>query len=194
MDKNFKHLSDEDLITYVGQGNFFADSELILRYTPYIMKRISRYSLPGVESEDLVQECLIGLMKAVKYYDKEKSKFNTFARICIESSVSTAVESALSNKSIPLKDYSSISEETEQSTLDNTYCSPEQTVFLQEQISEFYCTVEKILSPFENKVLTLHLDGYSYKTISHKLNTTPKAVDNAIQRIRRKLRPIYGLI
>ena len=191
MEKNFKLLSDEELLRYVNQGNLMADSELVHRYTPHIMKRIQKYSLPGMEKDDLMQEGLIGLMKAVRLYDRKKSKFITFAHICIETSILTAVESALSNKSIPLRDYSSITEESGQSTLDNTCCSPEQTVFLQEQISEFHRTVEKVLSPFENKVLTLHLNGYSYKTISQKLDTSPKAVDNAIQRIRRKIRQYY---
>ena len=138
-----------------------------------------------MEAEDIVQEGLLGLLKAIRLYQPGKSEFAAFASLCISSSMADAARSALSGKSIPLRDYASLSEE---GTILLPAGDPAQQVMAREQLAELERKIRTSLSVFEQQVLRLYLTGRSYAEISRLLLTTPKAVDNALQRVRRKLR------
>lgn len=177
--------SDEQLIALVRQKDDGAATELVTRYLPLVRKRASGYFLPGMEAEDIVQEGLLGLLKAIRLYQPGKSEFAAFASLCISSSMADAARSALSGKSIPLRDYTSLSEE---GTILLPAGDPAQQVMAREQLAELERKIRTSLSVFEQQVLRLYLTGRSYAEISRLLLTTPKAVDNALQRVRRKLR------
>ena len=151
-----------------------------------IRRRSARYFLPGVEAEDLVQEGLIGLLKAIRLYDGSQSAFPTFAYLCVGSTMAAAAKTALSQKSRPLSDYSTL-EALEVSSLEQTI-SPEEEIIIAEQLAELEEKIQTRLSGFEQQALTLYLSGHSYTEISQLLHTPLKAVDNALQRVRRKLR------
>lgn len=190
MDDRYSKLSDDVLISMIRGGTRAAMAGLVSRYLPLIRHKAAGYCLPGMEPEDVVQEGLIGLLKAVSLYSPEKSSFATFASICIASSLATAAKTALSQKSLPLSNYAPLNE-GEHTQIDNTLLSnPEQHLVSAEQANELLQKIDTMLSPFEQQALKLYLSGHSYNEISDVLSTTSKAVDNALQRVRRKLRTV----
>lgn len=188
MTRALKNLTDEALILSARKGDDEAVTELVTRYLPMIRRRASRYFLPGMEAEDVIQEGLIGLLKAIRLYDGRQSAFPTFASLCVGSTMATAARAALSQKNQPLSDYSTL-EELEGSSAERPM-SPEEEVIIAEQLAELDGKIHTRLSGFEQKALTLYLSGHSYAEISQLLLTSPKAVDNALQRVRRKLRSV----
>lgn len=188
MTKALQNLTDEALILSARAGDESAVTELVARYLPMIRRRAARYFLPGMEAEDVVQEGLIGLLKAVRLYDGRQSAFAAFASVCVASTMATAAKAALSQKSRPLSDYSPLEE------LDGVQrdpqVSPEEEIIIAEQMEELRGRIDTLLSGFEQQALTLYLSGHSYSEISQLLRTTSKAVDNALQRVRRKLRSV----
>lgn len=168
-------------------GSSTAMTELVMRYLPLIRHKAAGYCLPGMEKDDLVQEGLLGLLKAISFYEAGKSSFATFASICVSSSMATAAKSALSQKSMPLVDYVPLSDDETIAALDNT---PEQHLAAREQAAELLDKISTTLSLFEQQVLRLYLTGHAYYEIAEILLTSPKAVDNALQRVRRKLRTV----
>lgn len=183
-----KNLTDEALVLAARAGDDSAVTELVARYLPMIRRRASRYFLPGMEGEDVIQEGLIGLLKAIRLYDKRQSSFPAFVSVCVSSTMATAAKAALSQKSRPLSDYSSL-EELETIRQEQTI-SPEEEIIIAEQMEELGGKIHTLLSSFEQQALTLYLSGHSYLEISQLLRTTSKAVDNALQRVRRKLRSV----
>lgn len=188
MTRALNNLTDEALILSARKGDDAAVTELVARYLPMIRRRAARYFLPGMEAEDIVQEGLIGLLKAIRLYDGQQSAFPTFAYLCVGSTMAAAAKAALSQKSRPLSDYSTL-EALEASTLEQPI-SPEEEVIIAEQLAELDGKIRTRLSAFEQQALTLYLSGHSYTEISQLLLTPPKAVDNALQRVRRKLRSV----
>jgi len=188
MTRALQNLTDEALILSARGGDDGAVTELVTRYLPMIRRRAARYCLPGMDGEDVVQEGLIGLLKAIRLYDGRQSAFPTFASVCVGSTMATAAKAALSQKSRPLSDYSPLDELAGSSA--ERLVSPEEEVIIAEQMEEFYRKIHTHLSGFEQRALTLYLSGHSYSEISQLLRTTPKAVDNALQRVRRKLRSV----
>lgn len=187
MTRLLQELTDEDLIPMARSGDDAAVTELVTRYLPMIRRRASRYFLPGMEAEDVVQEGLIGLLKAIRLYDGGQSAFPTFAQVCVNSTMVTAAKSALSQKSRPLRDYSSLDaleDAAEQAA------GVEEELIIAEQMEELRVRIRTVLSGFEQQVLTLYLSGHSYMEIAQLLQAAPKAVDNAMQRVRRKLRSV----
>lgn len=188
MTRLLKELTDEELIPMARAGDDAAVTELVTRYLPMIRRRASRYFLPGMEAEDVVQEGLIGFLKAVRLYERGQSAFPTFAQVCVGSTMASAAKAALSQKSRPLRDYSSL-DVLEGETTEQT-AGLEEELIIAEQMEELRSRIRTVLSGFEQQVLTLYLSGHSYLEISQLLDAAPKAVDNALQRVRRKLRSV----
>lgn len=188
MTRAVQNLTDEALVPAAQAGDDAAVTELVTRYLPMIRRRASRYFLPGMEGEDVVQEGLIGLLKAVRLYDRAQGPFSAFASVCVGTSLATAAKAALSQKSRPLSDYSPL-DELETARQERTV-SLEEEIIIAEQWEELNRKIHAFLSSFEQQALTLYLSGHSYLEISQLLHTTSKAVDNALQRVRRKLRAV----
>lgn len=180
--------NDEELVLRARQGEVEAFSQLVSRYLPMIRRRASRYPLPGLEAEDVVQEGLLGLLKAIRLYDSAQGTFGAFASLCVSSSMATLAKSALSSRQRPLMDYSSLEDDMDGTALRDRSVGPEEQLIAAEQAAELNRKISSLLSPFEQNVLKLYLSGHSYTEISQLLSSTTKAVDNALQRVRRKLR------
>lgn len=188
MDDKYLSYDDDSLILMIRSGNREQASELITRYLPLIRHKASSYRLPGMEPDDIVQEGLLGLIKAIDLYDSTRSSFSTFASICISSSLATAAKYALSRKSLPLRNYTPLCEEDINDKDPSFAIDPEQQLDARDRAEQLNRKIDTLLSLFEQQALKLYLSGHSYTEISCSLQTTPKAVDNALQRVRRKLR------
>ena len=181
-------LRDEDLCALACGGDRMAEEQLVVRYQQLTRACSRPYFLAGGDSEDLIQEAMFGLLKAIRLYDGRQSAFATFASVCVASTMATAAKAALSQKSRPLSDYSPL-EELDEARQDQ-HVSPEEEIIIAEQVEELKGRIDTLLSGFEQRALTLYLSGHSYSEISQLLRTTSKAVDNALQRVRRKLRSV----
>ena len=194
---NFENYKDEELINICRTENSAeASNEIINRYR-YMAKSIAHsYFISGGDEEDLEQEGLIGLMNAVTAYKNDGSSFCTFAHLCIMRSVQTAIKKDNRKKNIPLNNYISIyaSNDSEDGNNDLVIkaetCTPEESYINQEGVTELYANFSKNLSKKEYQILLLFLEGYSYREIGEKLSIKSKSVDNAMQRIRKKVENI----
>lgn len=193
---NYKNMSDEDLITVIKSGDKFALEFLIEKYKELVNMKVSKFFMIGAEKEDIVQEGLIGLFKAVKNYNPEmQNSFKTFANLCIERQLITAIKSSNRQKHIPLNSYLSLNiaayEDDEDSNLLDIFDShqiedPLDTITKKEYYKTVEVAIDKSLSDFEKKVLNRYMQGESYVQIAEKLDAPVKSIDNAIQRIRKK--------
>ena len=187
-------ISDEELINQIRNNDPQALNEIIERYKSLIEIRVSNYFINGAEKDDLMQEGRIGLFKAIMNYDAEKdASFNTFANLCIERQLINAVKNSNRQKHMPLNNYVSLngsdddsSSENIDTVLNNSVEDPLDTITKEEYMNEINDTLDKNLSDFEKNVLDLLLKGYKYEEIAQKLDSNSKAIDNAIQRIRKK--------
>ena len=187
-------ISDEELINQIRENDPQALNEIIERYKSLIEIRVSNYFINGAEKDDLMQEGRIGLFKAIMNYDAEKdASFNTFANLCIERQLINAVKNSNRQKHMPLNNYVSLngsdddsSSENIDTVLNNSVEDPLDTITKEEYMNEINDTLDKNLSDFEKNVLDLLLKGYKYEEIVQKLDSNSKAIDNAIQRIRKK--------
>ncbi len=144
---------------------------------------------PGLDADDLVQEGLVGLFRAVESYDKDRgASFPTYAVTCINNSMNTAVKQATRKKHAPLKGYLSLSDEQSDEALIDSE-SPEDLAIRTEEYDAVMARIKAELSDMERNVLELYLKGYDYLAVAKQLDTTPKSVDNALQRARNKLKP-----
>ncbi len=193
---NYKNMSDEDLITVIKSGDKFALEFLIEKYKELVNMKVSKFFMIGAEKEDIVQEGLIGLFKAVKNYNPEmQNSFKTFANLCIERQLITAIKSSNRQKHMPLNSYLSLNtaayEDDEDSNLLDIFDShqiedPLDTITKKEYYKTVEVAIDKSLSDFEKKVLNRYMQGESYVQIAEKLDAPVKSIDNAIQRIRKK--------
>lgn len=183
--KSFECLNDEELVLKARSGSADAEEMLILRYMPSVRCFVRPYFLVGGDSEDLIQEGMIGVVKAISEFDESRhASFKTFAALCVKNRVYSAIRNSKRGKNSPLNDY--VSFETVLS--ENVMVSdPVEDVISRENYVELLKDVSKRLSPLEIKVLDLYLEGMSYSEISDKLSKPPKSIDNAVQRIRKKL-------
>ena len=191
-------LTDEQIVAQIKQGDENALSYLLEKYRELVNIKVGKYFMIGAEREDVVQEGMIGLFKAIKSYNPEKqNSFKTFANICIERQLITAIKSANRQKHMPLNSYLSLNtaaydnNEEDSVELIDTFNSktiedPLETITKKEYYEEVKNTVNKHLSKFEKQVLDRFIKGESYVTIAQKLDSPVKSVDNAIQRIRKK--------
>ena len=194
----FENLTDEQVILEIQKGDKQALSYLMNKYKELVNIKVSKYFMVGAEKEDIVQEGLIGLFKAIKTYKKDKnSSFKSFANMCIERQLITAIKSSTRQKHMPLNSYLSLNasaydNEEENgieliNTLNNkTVEDPLETVMKKEYYEQIENSMQKSLSKFKKKVLDGYVKGYSYVTIAKQLDAPVKSVDNAIQRIRKK--------
>ncbi|BCJ85429.1 RNA polymerase sporulation sigma factor SigH [Effusibacillus dendaii] len=187
----------EEEIVLAQQGNAQSVERVLSQFQPYVRLRARSFFLAGAEYEDLVQEGMIGLYKAIRDYRREKEiPFRVFAEICITRQIITAIKTARRLKHQPLNQYLSLyglasDDESNRSLLDTIPSphgnEPDEMIIHQEQLIELQLKLRKILSSFEYQVLSLHAEGHSYKEIATLMNSSTKAIDNALYRIKRKM-------
>lgn len=187
--------TDEQLIRDLRGGDKQIMDYLMEKYKNVVRKEAKAMYLIGGENDDLIQEGMIGLFKAVQDFDTEQEvSFGSFARLCIRRQMYSAAKSYGRKKHIPLNSYVSIYEKTEQGSKERVLdtieaaeeFNPEHALIMQESIQQIEEELEESLSELESRVLYLHLLGTDYKTIAELLQKSPKTVDNALQRIKNK--------
>jgi len=196
-DSKFLLFTDEELVSLAQKGNKEASEFITAKYFSYVRNKSRAYYLVGGEVEDIIQEGLIGLYEAIKDYSPDKqASFKTFMDICVTRQIMTAIKTASRQKHIPLNTYVSLNkplfnDETDKSYEDTLVLSrkedPESLYLDHEKTNEINKEIKNSLSNFEYKVLKLYLQGVSYLNIAKVLEKEEKAIDNAIQRIRKKL-------
>lgn len=192
----YQDMNDEDLIKVIKSGDKHALEFLIDKYKELVNRKVSKFFMIGAEREDIVQEGLIGLFKAIKNYNEEKqNSFKTFANLCVERQLITAIKTSNRQKHMPLNSYLSLNntayEEDDESTLLDIFDAhqvedPLETITKKEYYKNIENAIDKSLSDFEKQVLNFYMQGQSYVKIAEKLDTPVKSIDNAIQRIRKK--------
>ncbi|MCI5655387.1 MAG: sigma-70 family RNA polymerase sigma factor [Candidatus Pseudoruminococcus sp.] len=184
---NFDSLSDVELVKLAKNSDEGAFRELVVRYLYLIRSVAAEYKKSGLEPDDLIQEGLLGLLSAVNSYDETKgSAFKSYAGVCVKNKIVSAVRTALSDKNKILNDSVLLDDETELSA--DHLSEPESVVISQEAEERLYTSIEQNLTELEKKVLSLYLLGYSYAEISAEIGINEKACDNAMQRVRKKLK------
>ena len=192
--EDYSLYTDEQLIRCLREGNDHIMDYLLKKYKPLVRKKANALYLIGGETEDLIQEGMIGLFKAIRDYKEDKdSGFYNFAQLCIARQLYSALEASNRKKHIPLNTYVSFSQdETKTYNLEDCLTqdllSPEQIFIEQEKFDEFKEHLLGQLSKMEKNVLSLYLDGNDYIQIAQIMDKTPKSIDNALQRIRQKLK------
>ena len=193
----YKEYSDEELIVLLRQGEDSIMDFLMNKYKPLVRKKTNALYLIGGENDDLIQEGMIGLFKAVRDFQAEKeTSFYHFAEICITRQLYSAVEASNRKKHIPLNTYVSLfgdgtDQEMElEDQLGSHQENPEKLVIEQEIWRDFYKKLFAGLSSMEQKVLGLYLDGSNYVQIAEIMGKEPKSIDNALQRIRQKIKTL----
>lgn len=192
----YQDMNDEDLMKVIKSGDKHALEFLIDKYKELVNRKVSKFFMVGAEREDIVQEGLIGLFKAIKNYNEEKqNSFKTFANLCIERQLITAIKTSNRQKHMPLNSYLSLNttayEEDDESTLLDIFDAhqvedPLETITKKEYYETIENAIDKSLSDFEKQVLNCYMQGQSYVKIAEKLDAPVKSIDNAIQRIRKK--------
>lgn len=192
MVKDYDTCTDEELIARLRAGEREITDYLIDKYKSLVRTRARALYLVGGDHEDLIQEGMLGLFKAVRDYKPEKeASFATFAGLCIDRQMYSAVASSQRQKHQPLNSFVSLSEpvsEQELRLVDEE--TPEEIMISRENVIGMHERIKERLSKFEYQVLELYLKGYDYTQIAEKLGKQPKAIDNALQRIRGKVREV----
>ena len=186
----YENFSDEELIEKLRGGQQSVSDYLMEKYKDLVRSRSRTMYLIGGETDDLIQEGMIGLFKAVRDYEPDKSaSFHTFACICIDRQLCSAIQSYNRQKHIPLNSYVSLSGDVDEVLLRELWVeNPESIIIGRENALLLNEEIHKKLSTMERNVLDLYLKGYGYNKIADILGKTPKAADNALQRIRAKVR------
>lgn len=192
----YEKYTDEELIAQIRTGDKNAQTYLFERYKDFVNMKANKFFIIGAEREDMSQEGLIGLYKAIKSFNSEKqNSFKTFANLCIDRQLITAIKSSNRQKHIPLNSsfsldlsaYNESDDTTVMEVLDTKVAEdPLDTITKKERFEQIEKKIDKTLSSFEKQVLNGYIQGESYNDIAVKLDTPVKAVDNAIQRIRKK--------
>lgn len=192
----YENISDEDLIGKIRLGDSGAQNYLLDKYKNLVNMKANRFYLIGGEDDDILQEGMIGLFKAIQSFDPEKNNsFKTFANLCIERQLISAIKTSNRQKHIPLNSSFSLNtsafDENDDTTvievLDTNYVEdPLDTITKREYFDSIESKIDKTLSSFEKQVLNRYVQGESYVDIAQKLDSPVKSIDNAIQRIRKK--------
>ena len=190
MMKEYEGISDEELIRRAQNGEKKLEEFLIDKYKGMVRKKAHAMFLIGGEQEDLIQEGMIGLFRAVRDYRPDKNaSFATFANLCVERQIYKAIEISGRQKHRPLNSYISLSEENSplKNTEDTKQQNPEEIIIDRESTNLMQEKIKERLSPFENQVLRAYLEGKDYHQIARQMEKSPKSIDNALQRIRNKI-------
>ena len=183
-----KDFTDEQLAIYARRGDSSALDIILRRLKPLVKSKAKAYYVTSGDPEDLIQEGMIGLYKAVLNFDEKKGiAFTAFASLCIVRQIQTAVKTAARQKHIPLNTSVSLNNETADLESLRSADNPEELFLGSEALKDMDDFIRKNLSPLEYDVLMLHMDGKTYAQISEALGKTSKSVDNTLQRIRRKI-------
>ena len=198
--EEYERMTDEELIALFREGDQDAMEELLIKYKAMVLRKPRSMYILGGDSDDLIQEGMLGLFKAVRDYDCGRdASFSTFAQLCVTRQLYTAVTASSRKKHLPLNTAISLSRplredgsEEEEEFMDcleaDASSNPEEYLIGQEELGRLEEKIEKELSSFEKQVLELYLTGMGYVEIAHVLNRDEKSTDNALQRIRTKLK------
>lgn len=188
---------DEEVIMFAKQGDIKAQEYLISKYENFVKAKAKSYFLIGADREDIYQEGMIGLFKAIRDFKSDKlSSFKAFAELCVTRQIITAIKTATRQKHIPLNTYVSLNkpiydEESDRTLLDVLsevkVSDPEELIINREELDHMYNEIGDVLSNLEMEVLMSYLDGKSYQEIASELDRQAKSIDNALQRVKRKL-------
>ncbi|MFJ5624988.1 RNA polymerase sporulation sigma factor SigH [Peribacillus loiseleuriae] len=195
--ENYDKLEDQVLVKMAHSGDSESLTFLINKYQNFVRVKTRPYFLIGADKEDLVQEGMIGLYKAIRDFREDMmTSFKAFADLCITRQIITAIKTATRQKHGPLNSYVSLDkplydEESNYTLMDmisgEEITNPEALIINQEKANDIDLKIAELLSDLERRVLTLYMDGQSYVEISEELNTHVKSIDNALQRVKRKL-------
>ncbi|MEW8955794.1 RNA polymerase sporulation sigma factor SigH [Clostridium sp.] len=194
---DFKEKLDEEVVIEAKNGNTRAQEYLINKYENFVKSKAKSYFLIGADKEDIYQEGMIGLYKAIRDFKPDKlASFRAFAELCVTRQIITAIKTATRQKHIPLNTYVSLNkpiyeEESDRTLLDILagikVTDPEEMVISKEEMSNIEKEISQVLSGLEMEVLMSYLDGKSYQEIACDLDRHAKSIDNALQRVKRKL-------
>jgi RNA polymerase sporulation-specific sigma factor len=195
--KHYEMMMDEEIVQQAKEGNCKAAEYLINKYKNFVRAKARSYFLIGADREDIVQEGMIGLYKAIRDFRQDKlSSFRAFAELCITRQIITAIKTATRQKHIPLNSYVSLNkplydEESDRTLLDilsgTRITDPEELIISREEFVNIESKIGEILSDLEWEVLMFYLQGKSYQEIACDLDRHVKSIDNALQRVKRKL-------
>jgi len=190
-------MTDEEIVDLAQQGDQYAIEFLVDKYKNFVRAKARSYFLIGADKEDIIQEGMIGLFKAIRDYRLDKlTSFRAFAELCITRQIITAIKTATRQKHIPLNSYVSLNkpiydEESDRTLIDilstNKITNPEDIIISREEFIFIEKKMGEILSSLEWKVLMAYLEGKSYQEIAVELKRHVKSIDNALQRVKRKL-------
>ena len=193
----YQPMTDEQVVELCHQGDSEAEEYLLNKYKYFVRAKARSYFLIGADHEDIVQEGMIGLYKAIRDFKPEKlSSFRAFAELCITRQIITAIKTATRQKHIPLNSYVSLNkplydEESDRTLLDvimeGRISDPEELIINRENLGNIHNKISEVLSSLEQEVLQAYLDGKSYQEIADALGRHVKSIDNALQRVKRKL-------
>lgn len=195
--RNYEMMEDEDIVNDARDGNGDALEYLIHKYRNFVRAKARSYFLIGADREDIIQEGMIGLYKAIRdFRDDKLASFRAFAELCITRQIITAIKTATRQKHIPLNSYISLNKPIYEEDSDRTLMDvistarisdPEEMIINREEFGDIEEKMGEILSDLEWKVLMSYLDGRSYQEIAVELKRHVKSIDNALQRVKRKL-------
>lgn len=193
----YAEMTDEEIVELAQQGEQSAVEYLVDKYRNFVRAKARSYFLIGADKEDIIQEGMIGLFKAIRDYKTDKlTSFRAFAELCITRQIITAIKTATRQKHIPLNSYVSLNkpiydEESDRTLMDilstTKITNPEEIIISREEFIFIERKMGEILSSLEWKVLMAYLEGKSYQEIAVELKRHVKSIDNALQRVKRKL-------
>lgn len=194
----FDNLTDEEVVAYArNTGSMVAQEYLLSKYKNFVRSKTRSYFLAGADKEDIIQEGMIGLYKAIRDFDGERQvSFRVFAEVCITRQIITAIKTATRQKHIPLNSYISLNrpvyeDDSERTLLDVLSglvdSDPEDLIISKEEYKDIEAKMNSVLSDLEWMVLLSYLDGKSYVDIAKELDRHPKSIDNALQRVKKKI-------
>ena len=198
----YKNMTDEEVALLAKCEDKEAETYIILKYEPFVKVKSKTFFVMGGEREDICQEGMIGLYKAIRDFKTEKlSSFKAFAELCITRQMITAVKTATRQKHLPLNTYISLNKPLYDEDSDRTLIDvlgsfkitdPEELIVSKESVEAMEIMIFSVLSGLEREVFGYYLDGRSYQEIACDLNRDPKSIDNALQRVKRKLEKCFG--
>ncbi|WP_186431327.1 RNA polymerase sporulation sigma factor SigH [Clostridium sp. BSD9I1] len=193
----YKEMLDEEIVSQAKTGDSRAQEYLINKYENFVKSKAKSYFLIGADKEDIYQEGMIGLYKAIRDFKPDKlSSFKAFAELCVTRQIITAIKTATRQKHIPLNTYISLNkpiydEESDRTLMDilseARVADPEELIISREEINHIQTEIGEVLSDLEMEVLMSYIDGKSYQEIACDLDRHAKSIDNALQRVKRKL-------